>query len=951
MTVKKNDFIKVTLVEQDGEGWVCADNKGVFVPAGDLAVDFLKAGDTLGLIQPSIRENGRLIKAELWVYEPDYLFDVSALAECFQRFGGVSFAVPALAFLNKLRRKEYSLPIFKGNLANFFLDAILTQPELSFQELFKSSFSGFALEYMSLFPTDAELLRFMREDARNQFRVLQAVTNHDFQRLSPPLLRNTTMLEPAFLSPELGLQGRLDAMTRLGSTSTLVELKSGKPPWPEDDDAAVNENHAYQAHMYNMLINRVLGLSWELSGVYLLYSSARQGTNLRKVKLDARASLQVLQTRNTAVFLEKELVRATSTAQVMGVIMQMAQLPAVEARIPAFFTERFSGLTEQLSAMNSIRQHYFATYLRYIVREQWLARMGHGVRKGARSIWSGDDATALGPAFLIANELDSDKPRLRFKLESPNSGAYDFRAGDLCLLYPEHEEGGFDVGRVQLSKGVLEDDPDEEGCFTLFFRHPQRVTGYFETGKRWMIHHDHLDVVHGAMLRELFEFCVNKHANDDGLLKPASVATTPEFDVPAMDDDEGLHTTLLRAAAAPRLFLLVGPPGTGKTTRFLSHYVRAFKRANTLKRMLLIAYTNRAADEICQVLHDMDEVGEDGYFRIGTGTSCDERYRPQLVQNVASQVAGRDALRMELEQRKIVVCTAAAAATKGELIRLFEIDTVIVDEASQVVEPLLINLLSKVRKFILIGDQKQLPAVSLQMRNETEVENDVLRAVGLHNLSDSLFDRLLRLNDAENKGVLARQGRMHPVIASFVNHEWYDGVLHSAGVSHQLEPDVQMLGEHTCERMRFVHIDAAGGQNEKTNIAEAEAVVAEVERLLEAGIAPDDLGVVVPFRAQAAEIRKRLKAVVSVDTVERYQGSQRDVILFCTTVHRTEALAMIKDVITDGVEVDRKLNVAITRARKQFVLFGNTEVLSADAHYAKLLLYIQETEKKNTTHA
>ena len=114
--------------------------------------------------------------------------------------------VSSLYFLNRYRKKEWSTPLFTGNLANFFLDAILTIDTPQFSALFKETFSFFPLEYMHLFPDDSSLISFRNSIAKRHFMNLIRVVSVEFPVLNPPLNANTTMLEPSFVSPELGLQ-------------------------------------------------------------------------------------------------------------------------------------------------------------------------------------------------------------------------------------------------------------------------------------------------------------------------------------------------------------------------------------------------------------------------------------------------------------------------------------------------------------------------------------------------------------------------------------------------------------------------------------------------------------------------------------------------------------------------------------------------------------------------
>ena len=107
----------------------------------------------------------------------------------------------------------------------------------------------------------------------------------------------------------------------------------------------------------------------------------------------------------------------------------------------------------------------------------------------------------------------------------------------------------------------------------------------------------------------------------------------------------------------------------------------------------------------------------------------------------------------------------------------------------------------------------------------------------------------------------------------------------------------------------------------------------------------ENIGIIVPFRRQIATVRHALeKAGISeansilIDTVERYQGSQKDIIIYGTTITRTYELDILSNLVeVEGKLIDRKLNVAITRARKQLFIIGNQPLLSCNPLYAKLI--------------
>ncbi len=422
-----------------------------------------------------------------------------------------------------------------------------------------------------------------------------------------------------------------------------------------------------------------------------------------------------------------------------------------------------------------------------------------------------------------------------------------------------------------------------------------------------------------------------------------------------------------KALDAKDYFLLVGPPGTGKTSLILRNLTFELHKEPE-NNILLLAYTNRAVDEICEAISELD------FLRIGSEYSTAEKHRPKLLDKKIEELKSRKEVKELMEKTRIFVATVAAVTNKPEIFELKKFNVAIIDEASQILEPQIIGILPLVDKFVMIGDHKQLPAIVLQNQYKSQVADEELRAIGLNNRSNSLFERLYNLCQKNAwtwaYDTLTYQGRMHVELADFPNQFFYENVLKPArpeqtmllNLSSNLIPnliknkDINLTEIVLARRLSFIATQSfADDLSDKINTNEAilaATLVAEIIELYRKNgkpfVAEKTVGIITPYRNQIAHIRNYLQLQgienyekITVDTVERYQGSQRDIIIISFCINKLYQMKNLVSLTDDGV-VDRKLNVALTRAREQMILLGNVDLLKTDTVYAALIGYCRE---------
>jgi superfamily I DNA and/or RNA helicase len=242
------------------------------------------------------------------------------------------------------------------------------------------------------------------------------------------------------------------------------------------------------------------------------------------------------------------------------------------------------------------------------------------------------------------------------------------------------------------------------------------------------------------------------------------------------------------------------------------------------------------------------------------------------------------------------------------------------------------------------------------------VTDPLLRHIHLTNCRLSLFERLLRQyrDNPDVVQMLTRQGRMHHDIAEFPSKAFYKGQLKEVPLPHQhvvLPPptscDDEIESILRTRRVFFIAISPTGEHvSDKVNTSEARAIAAYVVKIYQLTKSTFDplqtVGVIVPYRNQIAEVRNCIQSYgvpalrdITIDTVERYQGSQRDYIIYGFTIQKYYQLEFLtsQSFVEEGSIIDRKLNVAMTRAREHLIMIGNPALLSRNYVFRQLIAY------------
>jgi len=870
----------------------------------------LREGMQLNLLDCHV---GDVIIPGIVVVEPDFMLDISALASCFTAYGHH----PLLYTISRLKPKPNTQAVLLGNFAGTALDDIIHNPQVTLQQSLQRSYREQTERFAACEDFDQEKFEAEAAVQMQNIRETVKILHSQFS-----ILNSQALLEPSFVCEKLGLQGRVDLMT--SDMHLLVEQKSGKNAkidYQSHDAHGVQlENHYVQLLLYYGILRYNFEKSDTQVDTRLLYSRYTPDKGLVAVNYYRTLFREAIKLRNQIVATELLIAR-----EGFGRIIPLLNADIIYKGVTRdgyfhhYILPSLLTLNAQLSTLNPLERAYYERMMTFVYREQRAQKLGsseqtlHHAGGCGSDLWlmplsekqeQGNIMQRLHIIERKKTDVDGGYDMITLQRQ-PDETTLNFRVGDMVYLYQYEDEP--DVRKQILYKGTLQ-EMDGLKVVVMLNDGQQNESVFAPSDCLWAIEHGGSDVGTNSSIRSIHQFILSSPRKKDLLLgrrapeadtsRKLSKAYNPHYD-----------DIIQRVKQARDYFLLVGPPGTGKTSMALRFIVEEELTAtvpvgSSSDNILLMAYTNRAVDEIRSMLQ---EAGLEDDERIVTGTTSMMQARPFLLEGRHFSLA-------------------------------------VVDEASQVLEPGLIGLLSseQIDRFVLIGDHKQLPAVVQQNPEDARIDDPLLKAIGLTDCRQSLFQRLYNWEVSQGRtqfvGTLSHQGRMHPDVAQFASQHFYGSWLTPVPVAHQQETTLNYnvppkdaldtaLQQH---RMAFFEGDT-------------EMVIALAQRIRrfygERFNPQKTLGIIVTYRKQIAAIRTAVPDV-SIDTVERYQGSQREVIIYAVGIDRhyqMDFLTASTFVDDEGQMVDRKLNVALTRARRQMLIVGHSAILRENELFRQLI--------------
>ena len=828
-------------------------------------------------------ETGYATTGDSWVVlEPDFLVDVTGIRSWVQ--------CPRMYYLNKLSGIPLNYPVVKGTVVHEVFGDLLRGMDLEESVADRVEEAGLELGLLGYEPE--EVADEVRRNAAAIEGWLAQGTLSD---------ADTWRSEFTLISPTFGLKGRADALRR----ETPVELKTGKNTKREP-----RFHDKIQAACYALMLEE-RGVDPDI-GTLLYTKNTALDRNEESGDLAPAKEFSV--GRGLLEFVVRE--RNALAAMEWRALNDRGERPTVptgyegDAKCQYCFEQDtcmvVSGRLDQESKAGSVgspvpeeERDYFDRF--YVALEEERRETHAEYRK----LWeqtpaerADDDRALIDLEPVSRTEIDDARWELRAR--KPGDAVSKLREGDVALASDgDPVEGHAELGRITALDGdevVAEtDEPVELRRLDVY---PSEIS----VDRSLTALHD--AILKGSDARKDVLFGRREPEFRAESERPADAPGGDDPNVPDayIDNNASQNEAVALAVDAEDCALIHGPPGTGKTYT-IARAIRALVAEGN--RVLLSAFTNRAVDNALEALRDQ---GFGDVLRVGTETGVrGDMQDVRLVQR-------GDPNEKAAELRDAPVVAATTAACGSRVMRECEFDVALVDEASQLTEPGTHAAINLADRFVLVGDHEQLPPV-------VRAEND---------LKTSLFQRLIETYP-DASVMLDRQYRMSQRIQAFASAEFYDGALRPATPEvagqtlRDLGVDPAALPDGLAGGVDFV--DPDGARDGNRNVREAERVAEVVDAYLAAGVDSDDIGVIAPFRAQVAEIGRRTP--VTVDTVDRFQGSSKAVIV----------VSLVATGDLDGPIFDdhRRMNVALTRAKKQLTLVGDADALASEPFYERML--------------
>lgn len=420
------------------------------------------------------------------------------------------------------------------------------------------------------------------------------------------------------------------------------------------------------------------------------------------------------------------------------------------------------------------------------------------------------------------------------------------------------------------------------------------------------------------------------------------------------------------------IFYIQGPPGTGKTTVIKEIILQQLK-ANPNSNILITSQTNVAVDNVLKGLeeyrYEIDkkellrcgndekiavEIKEYGFdhimenykkeFRELKVNNENERKIKEIWEGYINetQKLKNELGELLLRSKRIVGATCVGIANKKIGLENMTFDLVIVDEASKALPAEILIPLNKAKKCVIIGDHKQLPpTLNKALTDEEELEIEDREYCETELFEKSLFEKLFEEAPDYAKGMLKTQYRMPTSIGNMVSNFFYDEELENGENCRDKQP---LFFEKNLNWLDTSKIKNNMEDDNKSpfNLVEVNVIKDLIKSIRDKKI-DSRIAVITPYKGQKREIKKalikeNLMDKVFVDTVDSFQGDEADIVIFSVTRAKKK---------TEFFSKDARLNVAFSRAKKEFIIVGSIDYFVKKYGKESKLSKIAEFVKEN----
>ncbi|XP_020577562.1 DNA replication ATP-dependent helicase/nuclease DNA2 isoform X2 [Phalaenopsis equestris] len=905
-------------------------------------------GDTVSVVG-KFDEEGKCIvnhSDNLAIVFPDILMSGTRVAS--------SFSCPRRAVLDeRLRASEYSSPALVGTMLhqifqagllkdsptrNFLEECAIITLQKNIENLYACGADQNAtlVELVDAIPRIIKWIKCFRNSEEGDKAVVDFGQNEGRKEIS---IIEVIDIEEMAWAPKYGLKGIIDASLRVkkgasigDSTETIIplEFKTGK-----GTTGQTALEHCAQVILYTLLMSeRYLHKDVDSGLLYYLHTDETRGIKVQRSDL-----VGLIMRRNE---LASDILKASTTQ----VLPPMLKNPTVckncrhlnscsiyhKAYVGSYEASGLGDLYDRKTGhLNVVHIEFLKHWDRLIdleaktcqVAGKEIFRAQH-LRENSSSCLSSlvldvtngfsEDGSPHNGRFVyhFVHQRTSQHNHEMFNLDikqasepQADSLVCSLRCGDFVIISMVN-------GRPAVAQGII--CGINEFHISISLSRRLRIPGNHRSSKAdlmhavWRIDKDEIATSYSMMRFNLLEL-FDSNLQISRLRKMVVDLEAPRFDSggllsqdPAVsyvhlesciNDDQ--RRAIKKILSAKDYALILGMPGTGKTSTIV-HAVKAFLIRGA--SILLTSYTNSAIDNL---LIKLKAQGID-FIRLGRQEAVHEDIRHYCFTDIHSV----DDVKLRMDQIRVVGVTCLGI--KHPLLVNKKFDVCIMDEAGQITLPVSLGPLMLASTFVLVGDHYQLPPL---------VQSTEARENGM---AVSLF---CRLSEAHPQAISALQSqyRMCAGIMELSNTLIYGnrlrcGSLDVANAKMKLslvEPIKWWLKEVLDPNKSVVFIN--------TDMLPAPEITLG---LLEREISEDEIGIITPYNSQASHIQCATSACVEIHTIDKYQGRDKD----CLIISFVRSVENSKSCSTSLLGDWRRINVALTRAKKKLIMVGSCGTLS-----------------------